>query len=160
MRLGLNAGDTPEAHKRLKPSAQSVRYGSGNERRRYRRCHRQAADAAAIGADCIPCPVGRGGRLIGNNAMANNVIGLRDGIGSGPRSAKIRNQAGERNRISGGQRNNALPQCSPREPHAHNRSPPVVDYEHPSGKEIPSPAEKVFAGTRHHSFIVFIGIRS
>ena len=109
MRVGLDAGDAPEARKWRQPSAQSVRHGGGNERRRYRRRHRQAADAAAIGADCIPCPVGRGGRLISDNAMTNNVIGLRDGIGRRAGGTKIRDQAGERNGISGGQRNDALP---------------------------------------------------
>lgn len=109
MRVGLDAGDAHEARKRRQPSAQSVRYGGGNERRHYRRRHRQAADAAAVGANCIPCSIGRGGRLISDNAMTNNVIGLRDGIGSRARGAEIRDQAGKRDRISGGQRNNALP---------------------------------------------------
>jgi hypothetical protein len=41
--------------------------------------------------------------------MTNNVIGLCDGIGRRARGAEIRDQAGERDRISDGQPNNALP---------------------------------------------------
>jgi hypothetical protein len=151
VRVGLDAGDADEARKWRQPSAQSMRHGGGDERRRYCRRHRQAADAAAIGTNCIPCSIGRGGRLIGDNAMTNNIVGLRDGVGRRARGTEIRDQAGERNGISGGQRNNALPQCPLREPHAHNLSPPLVDYEHPSGKEIPSPAEKPFGpSSREH----------
>ena len=59
--------------------------------------------------------------------------------------AKTRDQARERNRVSRDERNNALPQWPLRERHAHNRSSPLVDYEHPSGKEIPSPAPQLLA---------------
>jgi hypothetical protein len=41
--------------------------------------------------------------------MTNNVIGLRDGIGRRARGAEIRDQGSKRDRISGGQRNDALP---------------------------------------------------
>jgi hypothetical protein len=91
--------------------------GHENLRNHKRRCTGRdrcgyrggAADAAAIGANCIPCSIGRGSRLISDNAMTNNVIGLRDGIGRLARGAEIRDQAGKRDRISGGQRNDALP---------------------------------------------------
>jgi hypothetical protein len=118
MGVELGAIEQANACQRCAPSAEGTRRGSGREWRRYRRRHRQAAVAAAVGANCIPCPVGRGGRLIGDNTMTNSVIGLRNGIGRRARGAKIRDQAGERNRVSRDERDNALAQWPLRERHA------------------------------------------
>jgi len=55
--------------------------------------------------------------------MTNNVIGLRDGIGSCARSAKIRNEAGKRDGVSGAQRNDARSQRPLGECYPHHPSP-------------------------------------
>jgi hypothetical protein len=128
MGVGFGAIEADQTRWQIEPLERELR-GSrrANGRRNNGRQRDNATDAAAIGADRIPCSIGRGGRLIGDNVMTNDVVGLRDGVGSRPRSAKIRNQAGERNDISGDQRNNALPQWARREPHAHNPSPTLID---------------------------------
>jgi len=55
--------------------------------------------------------------------MTDNGVGLRNGIGCRLGGAEARDQAGERNRISGGKRNNALLQRPLGECDAHNQVP-------------------------------------
>jgi hypothetical protein len=136
--------------------------GHQNLREHHGRCARRdchgyrsdAADAAAVGANCIRCAVRRRGRLIGDNAMTNNVIGLRDRISGGLGGTEIRNEASERNRVSGGQRNNALPQCPLRKPHAHNRSPPLVDTNILAAKKFHRQRESLGVGEANRHAMV------
>jgi hypothetical protein len=109
-----------DARERREALAQSARDGSRSDWRLYRHCHGQAAIAARSNADFAGRLVGRGGRLLGA-AVAKNGLRLIDGFGYRPRGRKSGYQAGERNRISGGQRNQALPQrplgeCYPHHP--------------------------------------------
>jgi hypothetical protein len=109
MGVRLGVADKSEARERRQPSAQSEWSGSHSNRRRHRHCHGQAAIAARSNADFAGRLVGRGRGLLGA-AVAKDGLRLIDGLGGRARGAKIRNKAGERNRISGGQRNQALPQ--------------------------------------------------
>ncbi len=128
MSVEFRAGDPDDARRQIEPFERELRgAGCGDGWRNDGRQGRHAADAAAVGANCIPCPVGRGGRLIGHNAMTNSAVGLRDRIGSRAGSAKIRNQARERNRVSRNERDNALPQWPLGDCHAHDPVSPPLD---------------------------------
>jgi hypothetical protein len=121
-----------------------LRYG--NDLRRWRGQgggQRQAADAAAIGANPVIRFIALGRGLPGHIAVAKNIVRLCSSLGGGARASHAPDQARQRDRVSSDERNNALPNCPVREPHAHNLSPPLVDYDHPSGKEIPSPAPRL-----------------
>jgi hypothetical protein len=90
--------------------------------------------------------------------MTDNGVGLRDGIGCRLGGAEARDQACERNRISGGERKNALLQRSlgerfghsgfghrgfahRRHTHSQVSDDRLPDDKQSSGKEIPTPAE-------------------
>jgi hypothetical protein len=101
--------------------AQSVRHGSRSDWRLYRHGHGQAAIAARSNADFAGRLVGRGGRLLGAATVAEHGLRLIDGFGRRPCGRESGYQACEPNRISGGQRNQALPQrplgeCYPHHP--------------------------------------------
>jgi hypothetical protein len=105
--------------------------------------------------------------------MTDNGVGLRDGIGCRLGGAEARDQACKRNRIGGGERNNALPQRSLGERFGHRRFGPrrfanrrfahrrhthsqasedrLPDDKQPSGKEIPTPSESPPDNPRHIS---------
>ena len=129
-------------------------------RRGRRHCgwHRGDAANATVHTGFAVAVVGGRRRPLGGAGVADNGIGLRDGVGCCLGGAEARDQARERNRISGGERNNALLQRSLGERFGHRRfanrhfahghhthsqvsEDRLPDDKQPSGKEIPTPAE-------------------
>jgi hypothetical protein len=82
-----------------------VRDDSRGDRGLYRHCHGQAAITARSNADFAGSLVGRRGRLLGATIVAKHGLRLIDSFGCRPCGRESGYQAGERNRISGGQRN-------------------------------------------------------
>jgi len=108
---------------RRESSARRLRQRNGcNGRRRQRHHQQQAADAAAIDANFAVALVrGRCG-LPSDNAMAQDAARLGGGFGCGAPGADTRDQAGQRNRVSGSERDDAPPQRVPSEVLAHRSS--------------------------------------
>jgi hypothetical protein len=124
-------------------------------RRDRRHCgwHRSHAASAAVHADFAVAAIGGRCRPLGGAGVADKGIGLRGGFGCRLGGAEARDQARERNRISGGERNNAPLQRSLGDRFGHRRfahrrhthsqvsEDRLPDDKQPSGKEIPTPAE-------------------
>jgi hypothetical protein len=141
MGVKFAVADYGDARERREALAQSVRDGSRSDWGLYRHCHGQATVTARSDADFAVSLVGRGSRLLGATTVAKNGLRLIDGFGCRPCGRKSGYQAGERNRISGGERNQALPQrplgeSCPHHPLSRHWSP--TDKQ-PNAKEIPLP---------------------
>src|SRR5215469_3340779 len=144
MSLGLGAGEADRKRGQIKPLERELRRpGCGDGWRNDRRQRSHAADTgfkadravALVRAGCWPS--------LGDVAVANDATSTVNRVGRRLGGAKACNQAGERNRVSGDERDNALPKWPLRECHAHNTvSPPFDRYKQLTGKEIPSPAVK------------------
>jgi hypothetical protein len=137
----LDVADQDEAHERREAFAQSARDGSRSDWGLYRHCHGQATTAARSNADFAVSVVGRRGRLLGAATVTKHGLRLINGFGCRLCRRESGYQAGERNRIGGGQRNQALPQrplgeSCPHHPLSRHWSP--TDKQ-PNAKEIPLP---------------------
>lgn len=144
MSLGRGNGEVERTARQSKSRERELRRtGCGQIWRKDRRQRGQAADAA-FKADRAVTFV-RSGRGVspGKVAVADGgqaaVKRLSRSLARCLGRPKACDQAGERDGISGDQRDNALPQWPPGEVIGHNRSP-ATHHKQPSGKEIPSPA--------------------
>jgi hypothetical protein len=153
MRAGRGAGDQDAMRDWFEPCERDL--PDDHHRRGRRQCgwHRGHAANAAVHTDFAIALVGGRRRPLGGASVADKGIGLRGGFGCRLGSTGTRDQARERNRISGGERNNALLQRSlgecfghrglahRRHTHGQVSEDRLPDDKQPSGKEIPTPAE-------------------
>ena len=127
MGAGFGFGKTDPARRRVEPFERDLRdSGHGDGRRND---GRQRGDAADAGFEAnVAVAVVRAGCGVSLAKAVANYTGGSDRVGRGLRGAKAYDQAGERNRVSPGERDHVLPQrpprkWPPREYLAHDRSP-------------------------------------
>ncbi len=111
MGFGLSAAGENDDRRRRDGLARRSQDRNGlGRRRRHRRHQHQATDAATIGAVFAVGVVRGGGGLPGDDGVADNAAGNGGSLGRRARNADAREQARQRNRISGSKRNDAPPQ--------------------------------------------------
>ena len=119
MSVEFCAGDLNDVRRQIEPLDYRLREAGCRDGRWN--CHRRRGDAANAGFDAkvTVTVLGARGRLVGKAAVADNHIRLAGRFGHGLCCAEARDQSGERNRISSGERDYALPQWPLGEHHAH-----------------------------------------
>jgi len=143
MSVGFGVVEADQTHRQIETLRRRLQHPDGGDGRRN--SHRQRSDAADAGFDAkVVVTVLRGRRRVSAKAaVADNHTRLGGGFGSGLRTDKTRDQSGKCHRVSGNERDNALPQWPLREDLAHDPvSPPLDRYKQLTGKEIPPPVGK------------------
>jgi hypothetical protein len=143
VRLALGAAIRDERFGRRNALAGCLRQWrcDGGRWRQCRQRHGAADAAAAIEADFAVVFGGRGRLLTGDDAVADDATRNGGRFGRSPRGAETRDQARERNRISGRQRDHALPQRPLSEEFAQARSPRCADNNTLRRKKFPDQRE-------------------